>query len=94
MGEHLRRDIHTIVDKLTSVRSIVSVMVIWTICYVTVRTVNMLFDCLNSPEQFTAAKDVFIYVMGIVSGISGSIVTLYFTRQDRKTDDNKGGNNV
>lgn len=78
-----RKEIRTIIDKLTSVRSIVSVMIIWTVCYVTMSCMDLLRSSIQNKDTFLMVKEVFIYLMGIVSGIAGSVITLYFTRTDR-----------
>ncbi len=79
-----RKELKTIIDKVTSVRSIVSVMIIWTVCYVTMNCMDLLKTSVQNKDTFLMVKEVFIYLMGIVSGIAGSVVTLYFTRTDRK----------
>jgi len=76
-----------IVGKMTSVRAILSVMIIWTLCYVVMSYADLLKGAVADKEQFALVKEVFVYVMGIMSGIAGSVVTLYFTRTDRHDSD-------
>jgi hypothetical protein len=82
----LTNDFHKFAEKITSARFIISVMIIGTLCWVVVRTTDLLRLGLEDKEKFMAVKEVFVYTMGIVSGIAGSIVTLYFNRSDRKKD--------
>ena len=78
-----RKAMRRVFDKITSARFIISIMVIWTICSVTDKSMDLLVKSLVDKEQFLAVKEVFIYMMGVLSGIAGSVVALYFTRQDR-----------
>ena len=87
----LKRQANTIIEKITSARFIISVMIIWTICMVTDKSMDILAKSIADKEQFLAVKEVFVYLMGIVSGIAGTITTLYFTRQDRKAENGTGG---
>jgi len=89
-----RKELKRVLEKVTSVRSIVSVMIIWTVCYVTMNCMDLLKVSVQNKDQFLLVKEVFIYLMGIVSGIAGSIITLYFTRSDRHNGNGEVDNEV
>lgn len=72
-----------IVWKLLSIRSLVTVAVTWTLCFAVVDSFRIIGLEGGSPELVAFRKEIFFYVMGVFSGIIGSVIASYFGRKDR-----------
>lgn len=72
-----------IVWKLLSIRSLVTVAVTWTLCFAVIDSFRIIGLTDGSPELIAFRKEIFFYVMGVFSGIIGSVIASYFGRKDR-----------
>jgi len=72
-------------DKILSARFIVTVLLAATLCYAVKESFRIVGLTNAEGEVMAFRKEIFMYVMGMFSGIVGSVITSYFSRQDRKT---------
>ena len=76
--------LNIIVSKLTSARFLTTMIITSTLAYAVYASFELIkMDSFN-PEAVTFRKEVFMYVMGVFSGIVGTVITSYFSRTDRK----------
>lgn len=74
------------VDKLLSARFLIVVFMYSTLCLAVVQSFRIIgLDC-SDKDLLAFRKEIFLYVMGVFSGLIGAIGTSYFTRVDRKGD--------
>jgi H+/Cl- antiporter ClcA len=77
-----------VIDKLMSARFVIVVSIAGTLCLAVLQSFKIVsLDCVDK-EILAFRKEVFMYVMGVFSGIAGSVISSYFQRQDRVTKDN------
>jgi hypothetical protein len=73
-----------IVDKLLSARFVIVLLMYATLCYAVGKSFQIIgLDCADK-ELLNFRKEIFLYVMGVFSGLIGGIGTSYFVRSDRK----------
>ena len=76
-----------IVDKVLSARFLIVLVMYTTLCLAVLQSFRLVsLDCADK-ELLTFRKELFLYVMGVFSGLIGGIGTAYFTRADRKDKD-------
>lgn len=77
-----------IVAKITSARFIVTLAVIFTLCWAVMGCFDIITKILGSEIKdekiFTLIKDIVFMLLGAFISTVSSIVTLYFGREDRK----------
>ena len=78
-----------IVDKVLSARFLIVVIMYATLCLAVVQSFRMIGLESADKELLSFRKEIFLYVMGVFSGLIGAIGTSYFTRTDRKGDATK-----
>jgi H+/Cl- antiporter ClcA len=77
-----------IIDKLMSARFVIVVSIAGTLCLAVLQSFRIVtLDCVDK-ETLMFRKEVFMYVMGVFSGIAGSVISSYFQRHDRVNKDN------
>ena len=74
-------------DKVLSARFIVTVLLASTLCFAVRESFRVIGIEDLDKEVMAFRKEIFMYVMGMFSGIVSSVITSYFSRQDRKTPD-------
>jgi hypothetical protein len=75
--------IERIVDKAMGARYIIVLLMYSTLCYAVIKSFDIIaLDTLNK-ELLAFRKEIFLYVMGVFSGLIGGMGTAYFTRNDR-----------
>ena len=80
---------HTI-EKLLSIRAIVTVMVIVTLCMLVFRCLDLLIANINTPENFDRIKDIVMYLFGAFISVVTMATTAYFNRSDRWKEKENG----
>jgi hypothetical protein len=73
-----------IVDKILSARFLIVLVMYATLCFAVVQSFRIVGIECTDKELLTFRKEIFLYVMGVFSGLIGGIGTSYFTRTDRK----------
>jgi hypothetical protein len=73
-----------IIDKVISARFLVTVLLATTLCYAVKESFRIVGLTGGEGEIIAFRKEIFMYVRGMFSGIVGSVITSYFSRQDRK----------
>lgn len=77
-----------IIDKLMSARFVIVVAISGTLCIAVLQSFRIVsLECADK-EVIMFRKEVFMYVMGVFSGIAGSVISSYFQRHDRVPKDN------
>ena len=76
-----------LMDKVLSARFIVTVLLASTLCYAVRESFRVIGMENIDKEIMSFRKEIFMYVMGMFSGIVSSVITSYFSRQDRKAPD-------
>ena len=83
-----------IVAKLTSARFYIAILIILTLCYSVFKSFDILYMLLSTEIKdekiFGLIKDVIFMLLGGFIATVSSIITLYFGRTDRTTE-NGGG---
>lgn len=74
------------VYKVLSARFIVTVLLAGTLCYAVKESFRIVGLTNAEGDLMAFRKEIFMYVMGMFSGIVGSVITSYFSRQDRKPE--------
>lgn len=69
--------------KLTSARFLTIVALIWTLCIVLLRCLDLMSNNTGNKELFVIYKDLFLVIFGAFIGFVGTAITFYFTRNDR-----------
>ena len=73
-----------IIDKILSARFIIVLFMYSTLCLAVIQSFHIIgLDCADK-DLMAFRKEIFLYVMGVFSGLIGAIGTSYFTRSDRK----------
>ena len=73
-----------IVDKILSARFLIVVFMYSTLCLAVVQSFRIIGLESTDKELLSFRKEIFLYVMGVFSGLIGAIGTSYFARVDRK----------
>lgn len=86
--------LYRFMDKVLSARFLVTLIVAFTLKYAVTRSFDMIYICLtnaNGVDKDTVVfvKEIFLYVMGVFSGIIGTVFASYFARQDRMKNHNE-----
>ena len=79
-----------IVDKLMSARFLIAVITTMTLCVAVIQLIRIIGLENADKELLNFRKEIFLYVMGVFSGIAGSVISSYFSRGDRKDKSNGG----
>jgi len=83
--------------KMLSVRAIVTVTVVVTLCMLVFKCLDLLTQTMANEEQFNRVKDVLMYMLGAFTSVVTMATTAYFNRSDRwrsnKPENENGGNN-
>ena len=87
MSEYIKKCI----DKVLSARFIITIMLSYTFCWITVKSLNLFMVNLASDKLPLIEKIVF-FLLGSFCTKVGDVITSYFDRSDR-TQPN-GGKNV
>jgi FtsH-binding integral membrane protein len=78
-------------EKLLSVRAIVTVMVIVTLCTIVFKCLDLLITNIDDAQKFDRIKDVVMYLFGAFISVVTMATTAYFNRSDRWKENEKGG---
>ena len=80
-----------IIDKTLSARFLIVLCMYATLCYAVVQSFHIIgMDCVDK-DLMAFRKEIFLYVMGVFSGLIGGIGTSYFVRSDRKKETDTNG---
>ena len=82
--------IYRVIDKCLSARFIIAIAVAITLCRAVDNSFSLVMDDTSDKELWQFSKEIFMYVMGVFSGIVGTVIASYFTRQDRMKDHSNG----
>jgi len=72
-----------ILRKMLSVRAIVTVIVVVTLCLAVFKCLDLLTTTMGDEEQFNRVKDVIMYLLGAFTALVSMSTTAYFGRSDR-----------
>lgn len=83
----MANDIYTIgqriLDKVLSARFLIVLFMYATLCYAVVQSFKIVGMDSADKDLMAFRKEIFLYVMGVFSGLIGGIGTTYFSRTDR-----------
>jgi membrane associated rhomboid family serine protease len=71
-------------EKLLSARFIAMVLVIATLCALTIIVV---LKCFLNPEAFSQLKDLTLALIVAFTGAVSTVINAYFSRSDRKSEE-------
>lgn len=89
LGEKIMDIFKWVFVKLTSARFLTIVALIWTLCVVLLRSLELMAENTGNEELFTVYKDLFLVIFGAFIGFVGTAITFYFTRTDRRNANNE-----
>ena len=84
-----------VLTKLTSARFLIVLALVYTLCKVLLKSLDLMVLNGENEKLFTIYKDLFLVIFGAFIGFVGAAITFYFTRTDRKTgviEENGNGN--
>jgi len=76
---------HRIIAKALSARFLVTLMVIWTLCWAVMRSVELTIAVISDEKAFALAKEIVMFILGAFISVVTAVVTSYFQRTDRWT---------
>lgn len=85
----MREFLKHILSKMTSGRWITTVLITFTFCFITVKCIN-LFTANLGTDKFPVVEKILMFVLGAFTTQAGNVITSYFDRSDRKSE-NEGG---
>jgi len=80
---------HRVIAKFLSARFLVTLMVIWTLCWAVMRSVELTIAVVSDEKAFALAKEIVMFILGAFISVVTAVVTSYFNRVDRWTNENE-----
>lgn len=73
-----------ILSKIFSARFIIVILIMFTFCWITNKSLNLLIQNINNKEVYPIIEKIVMFLLGAFVGQVGNIVITYFNRPDRK----------
>ena len=73
--------------KILSARFLVTLMVISTLCFIVIKSLELTINVVHDEKAFTLAKEIVMFILGAFISVVTAIVTSYFQRVDRVNHD-------
>lgn len=79
-----------ILEKMSSGRWITTVLITGTFCWITVKCINLFTQNL-ATDKLPLIEKILMFVLGAFTTQAGNVITSYFDRSDRKSENKKEG---
>jgi len=85
LSEKIMDIVKWVFTKITSARFLIVLSLTGTMCYVLLKSLDLMVMNADNEKLFPIFKDLFLVIFGAFIGFVGTAITFYFTRTDRKS---------